>query len=75
MATQRITLPFKYQYPTAAGYYQSTLREVVHWTGHPDRPNQASPLQVMRQWTRSSAYAREELRAEVKSAIVGDRLG
>ena len=74
MAMQRITLPFKHQYPTAAGYYQSTQREMVRWTGHPVRLNQTFLLQVVWQWPRSGAYAREELRTEVKSAIVGDRL-
>ncbi|MDE0100847.1 MAG: zincin-like metallopeptidase domain-containing protein [Bryobacterales bacterium] len=74
MAMDRITLPFKHQYPTAAGYYQSALHEMGHWTGHPDRLNRTTLLQGMRQGPRSSAYAREELRAEISSMITGDRL-
>ena len=74
MAADRITLPFQHQFPSAPAYYQTALHEMGHWSGHPQRLNRATLLEGMRQGPRSSAYAREELRAEISSMITGDRL-
>lgn len=74
MSLDRITLPHREQYREAAAYYQSALHELGHWTGHPDRLAREILLQGMLQGPRSSAYAREELRAEISSMITGDRL-
>ena len=74
MRLDQITLPFKHQFPTATGYYQSALHEMGHWTGHPDRLNRETLRDGMAQGPASSAYAREELRAEISSMITSDRL-
>lgn len=74
MWRDRITLPFKHQFPTAAGYYQSALHEMGHWTGHPDRLRRETLLRGMAEGVTSTAYAREELRAEISSMITGDRM-
>ncbi len=46
-------------------YYATILHEFYHWTGHPDRENRPQNLPFG-----SDAYAREELRAELFSAIM-----
>lgn len=65
-----ITLPEKNQFIDAAGYYATALHELGHWTGHPSRLNRdlGHPFG-------SDAYAKEELRAEISSMIMGDELG
>lgn len=51
-------------------YYATALHELVHWTGHPTRLDRdlGNPFG-------SAGYAREELRAEIASLIVGSQLG
>jgi putative DNA primase/helicase len=65
-----ILLPERAQFPTADGYYATALHELGHWTGHETRLNRdlAHPFG-------SEGYAREELRAEIASLMLGDRLG
>ncbi|WP_047533036.1 zincin-like metallopeptidase domain-containing protein [Shewanella sp. ZOR0012] len=65
-----ITLPEKNQFSDAAGYYATALHELGHWTGHPSRLNRdlGHPFG-------SEAYAKEELRAEISSMIMGEELG
>jgi putative DNA primase/helicase len=65
-----IVLPQRPQFPTADGYYATALHELGHWSGHETRLNRdlAHPLG-------SEGYAREELRAEIASLMLGDRLG
>ena len=46
------------------------IHELGHWTAHPDRLNRD-----LRNPFGSEAYAREELRAEIASLIVGSELG
>jgi putative DNA primase/helicase len=69
-ATDRIYLPEKNQFPTVAHYYATALHELGHWTGHPARlaRDLAHPFS-------SEGYAKEELRAEIASMILGDELG
>lgn len=69
-STDSIHLPDKGQFPTADSYYSTALHELGHWTGHEDRLNRdlAHPFG-------SEAYAKEELRAEIASMILGDELG
>jgi putative DNA primase/helicase len=69
-ATDRIYLPCKEQFPSAGHYYATALHELGHWTGHPSRLNRdlAHPFG-------SDGYAREELRAEITSMILGSELG
>jgi antirestriction protein ArdC len=58
------------QFPTADGYYATALHELGHWTGHETRLNRdlGHPFG-------SEGYARDELRAEIASLMLGDRLG
>lgn len=69
-STDSITLPERSQFPTADNYYATALHELGHWTGHPSRLDRdlAHPFG-------SEGYAKEELRAEIASMIVGDELG
>jgi putative DNA primase/helicase len=68
--TDAIQLPHKELFPEAAGYYATALHELGHWTGHPSRLDRdlSHPFG-------SEGYAREELRAEISSMIVGNEIG
>jgi putative DNA primase/helicase len=70
LSTDSIHLPNKDQFPTADAYYATALHELGHWTGHASRlaRDLAHPFG-------SEAYAKEELRAEIASMILGDELG
>ena len=70
MATDTIHLPDKSRFPSADNYYATALHELGHWSGHPSRLDRdlAHPFG-------SEGYAREELRAEIASMILGDELG
>lgn len=68
-ASDSIHLPPKAHFPTPGGYYDTALHELGHWTRHftrLDRENGpfGSPM-----------YAREELRAEISSWMMGQDLG
>ena len=69
-STDSIHLPFKSQFPCAENYYATALHELGHWTGHSSRLDRdlIHPFG-------SEGYAREELRAEIASMILGDELG
>ena len=69
-SSDSIHLPDKAQFPEASGYYATALHELGHWTGHPSRLDRdlSHPFG-------SEGYAKEELRAEIASMIVGDDLG
>lgn len=64
-----ITMPERAQFDSADGYYATALHELGHWTGHADRLDRdlAHPFG-------SEGYAREELRAEIASLMLGERL-
>jgi len=68
-STDTITLPARHQFTSADAYYATALHELGHWTGHPDRLNRdlTHPFG-------SEGYAREELRAEIASLMLGERL-
>lgn len=68
-ATDTIHLPDKAQFPSADRYYATALHELGHATGAPSRLDRdlAHPFG-------SEGYAREELRAEIASLILGDAL-
>lgn len=70
MSTDSIHLPEKSQFSTADNYYATALHELGHWTGHESRLGRdlAHPFG-------SEAYAKEELRAEIASMILGDEIG
>lgn len=67
--TDSITLPERSQFPSADRFYGTALHEVGHWTGHPARLDRdlAHPFGA-------EGYAKEELRAEIASMILGDEL-
>jgi len=69
-STDSITLPEKEQFHTPDGYYATAMHEMGHATGHPSRLNRdlTGPFG-------SEQYAREELKAEVASLLIGDELG
>lgn len=69
-ATDSIHLPDKGQFLTADRYYATALHELGHWTGHASRLNR----DLLHPFG-SEGYAKEELRAEIASMIVGDELG
>lgn len=68
--TDSIHLPEKAAFHSLDGYYATVLHELGHWTGHASRLNRdlSGPFG-------SESYAREELRAEIASWMIGDRLG
>lgn len=70
VGTDTIHLPGRERFSEAAAYYAVALHELGHWTGHPDRLNRdlGHPFG-------NEGYAREELRAEVASMIMGSALG
>lgn len=70
LSTDSIHLPPKEQFKSAAHYYATALHELGHWSGHPSRLQRdlGHPFG-------SDAYAREELRAEIASMILGAELG
>ena len=69
-ATDRIHLPPRDSFPSADAFYSCALHEVGHASGHPTRLDRdlAHPFG-------SVGYAKEELRAEIASLMVGDQLG
>ncbi|ABX51823.1 domain of unknown function DUF1738 (plasmid) [Shewanella baltica OS195] len=69
-STDSIHLPEKNQFSEASQYYATALHELGHWTGHPTRLNRdlSHPFG-------SQGYAKEELRAEISSMILGEELG
>jgi len=60
-----IRLPFRETFLTPADYYCTVLHELGHWTAHPSRLNRD-----LQHRYGSSAYAREELIAELTSAFL-----
>jgi len=70
LSTDTIRLPAQDRFATPSGYYATAMHELGHWTGHPDRLDRdlSNPFG-------SEGYAREELRAEIASLILGSELG
>lgn len=66
-----IVLPEKNQFPTKQDYYATALHELSHWTGHESRLNR---LNITERFG-SEPYAKEELRAEIASMLLGQDLG
>lgn len=65
----RIELPPKDHFPSADKYYATTLHEIGHWTGHESRLDREKGI------FGTPEYAREELRAEIASWMLGQDLG
>lgn len=66
----RIVLPLAEQFMTRDDFYATALHELGHWTGHESRLNRD-----MTGGFGSVQYAKEELRAEIASLMLGDELG
>lgn len=66
LSSDSIHLPPKAQFKSAAHYYATALHELGHWSGHPSRLDRdlGHPFG-------SEAYAKEELRAEIASMLLG----
>jgi antirestriction protein ArdC len=64
-----ITLPRPEQFKAADHYYATLLHELGHWTGHWTRLDRG----IMNQFG-TEDYAREELRAEIASLLIGQEL-
>ena len=71
LADDTITLPEREQFPSGDRYYATALHELGHATGHPSRLNREDLGHPFG----SEAYAREELRAEIASLMLGEQLG
>ena len=69
-ATDRIHLPPRDSFKSADSYYATALHDLGHHSGHPCRLDRdlAHPFG-------SVGYAKEELRAEIASLMIGDELG
>jgi len=69
-STDSIHLPDRGQFESADRYYATALHELGHWTGHENRLGRdlSHPFG-------SEGYAKEELRAEIASLMLGDELG
>ena len=69
-STDKITLPERSQFVSADAYYATALHEIGHSTGHESRLDRdlGHPFG-------SEGYAREELRAEIASLMLGEELG
>ncbi|QPN57009.1 DUF1738 domain-containing protein [Synechococcus sp. CBW1107] len=65
----RIQLPERQAFHSAAGFYATLAHEAIHSTGHPSRLKRD-----LRGRMGSMAYAREELVAELGAVLLGDRL-
>lgn len=66
----KIKMPAKNTFKSDAHYYAALLHELGHWTGHPSRLNRTFSFDQ-----NSEEYAREELRAEMASAMLAMQLG
>jgi antirestriction protein ArdC len=64
-----ITMPMRHQFESADQYYATLLHELGHWTGHPTRLDRS----LFNQFG-TPEYAREELRAEIASLLIGREL-
>jgi antirestriction protein ArdC len=64
-----IQLPLRQQFDNETKYYAVALHELGHWTGHESRLNR--PMEGR---FGSEKYAREELRAEIASLMMGSEL-
>ena len=69
LVTDSITMPLKEQFSSADLYYGTLLHELAHWTGHNSRLDRS----LFNKFG-TEAYAREELRAEIASMLIGQEL-
>jgi antirestriction protein ArdC len=65
----KIRMPERTQFKTSDRYYSTLLHELGHWTGHNSRLDRS----IMNTFGTQN-YAREELRAEIASMMLGSEL-
>lgn len=65
-----IQMPDKQQFAEPSLYYATALHELGHWTGHSSRLDRDLTGSFG-----SESYAKEELRAEISSMLLGEELG
>ena len=68
----KVVVPLLEQFKTTEQYYSTTFHELVHSTGHQSRLDRKSG---MRSFFGSEDYSKEELVAEIGSAMICGRLG
>lgn len=66
----KVVVPPRGHFKTPADYYRSVVHEIGHWTGHESRLNRLDDAKPG-----TAEYAREELRAEMASAMICTALG
>ncbi len=66
-----IQMPLREQFPSGDLWGATVLHELGHWSGHSSRLARLTDLNPFG----SPEYAREELRAEIASLMLGDELG
>ena len=66
-----IHLPPMENMRSASDYYATALHELGHWTGHPSRLNR----ETLTNANDKTMYAKEELRAEIASMMMAQRIG
>jgi len=69
MAKDQIKLPAGELFLNESEYYAIAIRELSHWSGHPDRLDRPMEGRIG-----SEAYAGEELRAEIASLMISSEL-
>jgi antirestriction protein ArdC len=72
-STDSIHLPPQRAFSNPADYYGTALHELAHWSGHPARLNRQTLNESYR--FGDSAYAKEELRAELVSVFLAAERG
>lgn len=70
LIADKIHMPPKAQFPEQSGYYATVFHELSHWSGHPSRLKREMSGRFG-----TESYAKEELRAEIASMIIGEELG
>lgn len=66
----QIILPLKEQFKSEEDFYSTALHELAHWTGNENRLNRS-----IRNPFGSQEYAKEELKAEIASMMLSEKLG
>lgn len=69
LTSDEIHLPKKESFKETGKYYATALHELGHWTGHASRLDRTFGAKG------TQAYAKEELRAEIASWMLGNEIG
>ena len=72
-STDQVVVPMLSQYEIAEEYYSTTFHELTHSTMHPDRCNRKAENKLAA--FGNADYSREELVAEIGSAMLCNRVG